>query len=97
MSLDDALARFERLGAPLWAEQARAELSRIGGRAPVGAQLTESERRIADLVAQGKANREVAASLFLTVHSVESALTNIYRKLGIRSRAELASRYPAKT
>jgi DNA-binding CsgD family transcriptional regulator len=97
VSLNDALARFEQLGAPLWAEQTRAELSRIGGRAPVGAQLTEAERRIAHLVAQGKANREVAASLFLTVHSVETALTNIYRKLGIRSRAELASRYAAKT
>jgi DNA-binding CsgD family transcriptional regulator len=97
VSINDALARFERLGAPLWAAQARDELGRIGGRPPNGAQLTESEQRIAHLVAQGKANREVAASLFLTVHSVETALTNIYRKLGIRSRTELASRYAART
>ena len=97
VSLDDALERFERLGAPLWAEQARTELGRIGGRTAIGARLTESEQRIADLVAEGRTNREVAASLFLTVHSVETSLTRIYRKLGIRSRAELASRYAAKT
>ena len=47
-TLEDALARFERLGAPLWAEQTRAELARIGGRAPSRGELTEAERRIAD-------------------------------------------------
>ena len=48
------------------------------------------KRRIAALVAEGRTNREVAAALFLTVHSVETALTRVYRKLGIRSRTELA-------
>ena len=96
-TLEDALARFERLGAPLWAEQTRAELARIGGRTPTGDELTEAESRIAALVADGRTNREVAAALFLTVHSVETALTRVYRKLGVRSRAELASQYPAKT
>jgi DNA-binding CsgD family transcriptional regulator len=89
-TLDDALARFEELGAPLWAEQTRAELARIGGRAPSRGDLTEAERRIAGLVAEGGTNREVAAALFLTEHSVETALTRVYRKLGVRSRAELA-------
>jgi DNA-binding CsgD family transcriptional regulator len=89
-TLEDALARFERLGAPLWAEQAHAELARIGGRTPSRDELTEAERRIALLVAEGRTNREVAAALFLTVHSVETALTRVYRKLGVRSRAELA-------
>ena len=89
-TLEDALERFERLGTPLWAEQARAELARIGGRAPSPGKLTEAERRIAELVAQGRTNREVAAALFLTEHSVETALTRVYRKLGVRSRAELA-------
>ncbi len=88
-TLEDALARFERLGAPLWAEQTRAELARIGGRAPSRGELTEAESRIAALVAEGRTNREVAAALFLTEHSVETALTRIYRKLGVRSRAEL--------
>jgi DNA-binding CsgD family transcriptional regulator len=96
-TLLDALERFERVGAPLWAEQARAELARVGGRSPSTGELTESEDRIAALVAKGKSNREVAATLFLTVHSVETALTRIYRKLGVRSRAELARRYGSKT
>ena len=89
-TLEDALARFEALGAPLWAEQTRAELARIGGRAPSRGDLTEAERRIAELVAQGSTNKHVAAALFLTEHSVETALTRIYRKLGVRSRGELA-------
>ena len=89
-TLEDALARFERLGAPLWAEQTRAELARIGGRAPVARRADGGRARIAALVAEGRTNREVAAALFLTEHSVETALTRIYRKLGVRSRAELA-------
>jgi DNA-binding CsgD family transcriptional regulator len=89
-TLEDALARFERLGAPLWAEQTRAELARIGGRARSRDELTEAEQRIAALVAEGRTNREVAAALFLTEHSVETALTRVYRKVGVRSRAELA-------
>jgi DNA-binding CsgD family transcriptional regulator len=89
-TLEDAGARFERLGAPLWADQTRAELARIGGRAPSRGELTEAERRIARLVAEGRTNREVAAALFLTEHSVETALTRIYLKLGVRSRAALA-------
>ena len=96
-TLEQALSAFELLGAPLWAEMAPAELARLGRRAAAGAELTEAEQRIAGLVAQGKTNREVADRLFLTVHSVETALTRIYRKLGIRSRTELASRYAAKT
>jgi DNA-binding CsgD family transcriptional regulator len=96
-TLEDALSRFERLGALLWAEQARAELARIGGRAPSRGELTEAEHRIARLVAQGGTNREVAAALFLTEHSVETALTRIYRKLGVRSRAELAHLLAAKS
>jgi DNA-binding CsgD family transcriptional regulator len=96
-TLEQALAGFEGLGAPLWAEQARTELARIGGRAPTRGELTEAERRIAALVAQGRTNREVAAALFLTEHSVETALTRVYRKLGVRSRTELAHLLSAKT
>jgi DNA-binding CsgD family transcriptional regulator len=89
-TLEDAATRFDQLGAPLWAAQARAELERIGGRRAADGELTEAERRIASLVAEGRPNREVAAALFLTEHSVEAALTRIYRKLGVRSRAALA-------
>ena len=92
VTLEQALAIFERLGAPLWAEKARSELARIGGRAPARGELTEAERRIAALVAEGRTNREVAAALFVTEHTVEGALTRAYRKLGVRSRTELAHR-----
>lgn len=91
-TLEQALAIFERLGAPLWAERAHAELQRIGGRASSHGELTEAEQRIAALVAEGRTNREVAAALFVTEHTVERALTRTYRKLGVRSRAELAHR-----
>jgi DNA-binding CsgD family transcriptional regulator len=96
-TLEEALTAFERLGAPLWAEQTRSELGRIGGRAPSRDDLTEAESRIAGLVAEGRTNREVAAALFLTEHSVETALTRVYRKLGVRSRAELAHLLGAKS
>ena len=52
--------------------------------------LTPAEGRIAALVAEGRTNREVAAALFLTEHTVATALTRVYRKLGVRSRTELA-------
>ncbi len=91
-TLGEALAGFERLGSPLWARKARDEVGRIGGRAPSRRELTEGESRIAALVVEGHTNREVAAALFVTEHTVEGALTRIYRKLGVRSRGELAAR-----
>ena len=87
-TLARALAIFEELGAALWADKARAELSRIGvRRAPE--QLTEAERRVAELGARGLTNREIAAALFLSRRTVEANLARAYGKLGIRSRAEL--------
>ena len=91
-ALEGALAAFEDLGAPLWAEKARGELGRIGGRAPSPRELTPTERRVADLVGQGMTNREVATSLFMSEHTVRANLKRIYPKLGIRSRTELAAR-----
>ena len=96
LTLEQALAIFEQLGAPLWADKTRAELRRIGGRAPSPGALTEAERRIAELVAEGRTNREVAAALFITQHTVEAALTRAYRKLGVHSRAELTQRLNRK-
>jgi DNA-binding CsgD family transcriptional regulator len=90
-SLEEALADFEAIGARLWAERARAELARIGGRARSGG-LTPTEERVAELVAEGRSNKEVAEALFVSVRTVEANLTRIYAKLGIRSRTELASR-----
>ena len=91
-AIDAALAGFEALGAEGWAAKARAELGRISGRRRDEG-LTPAERRVAALVAEGRTNREVAAALFLGERTVESHLTQVYAKLGVRSRAELASKF----
>ena len=90
VSLEAALAVFEELGARRWAEKARSELKRIAGRTPAGDVLTATERRVAELVAEGHPNKEIAATLFVTVKTVEATLTRVYAKLGVRSRTELA-------
>jgi DNA-binding CsgD family transcriptional regulator len=94
-TMNDALAIFDELGAELWANKARSEISRIGGRARSTRELTPTEQRIAELVAAGKTNKEVAAILVVADRTVESALTQIYRKLEVRSRTELARKLTA--
>jgi DNA-binding CsgD family transcriptional regulator len=89
-ALEDALAGFEALGARTWARTALEELGRISGRAKSRDGLTPGERQVAALVAEGHSNREVARKLFVAERTVEGHLSNIYAKLGIRSRAELA-------
>jgi DNA-binding CsgD family transcriptional regulator len=90
-SLTQALGIFERLGAPLWADKARRELPKVSARAPVDG-LTQTERRIAALVAQGHTNRQVASTLFVTENTVQTHLRHIFQKLGVSSRTELAAR-----
>jgi DNA-binding CsgD family transcriptional regulator len=90
--IEAALAAFEDLGAATWVDRSRAELGRIGGRVREEG-LTAAERRVAALVAEGRTNREVAAALFLGERTVETHLSHVYAKLGIRSRAELARVY----
>jgi DNA-binding CsgD family transcriptional regulator len=90
-ALEQALAIFDALGARLWAEKARAELARIGGRrAAATGELTPTERRIAVLAAEGRSNKEIATALFVTPKTVGTQLSRIYRKVGVRSRTELA-------
>ncbi len=91
-TLHEALRAFEGMGAPMWAEHARAELARTKvspGREPG---LTPTEQRVAERAASGMTNREVAAALFISPKTVEHNLARVYRKLGIRSRAELGQR-----
>jgi DNA-binding CsgD family transcriptional regulator len=88
-AIEAAVAGFEEIGAAGWAEKARAELGRIGGRTREEG-LSPAERRVAELVAEGRTNREVAAELFLGERTVESHLSRVYTKLGVRSRTELA-------
>ena len=96
-SLEASLGVFEGLGARLWAARARSELGRIGGRRAVGDELTPAERQVAVLVAEGHTNREVAAELVLSERTIEGHLSNIYAKLQVRSRAELARRFTTGT
>jgi DNA-binding CsgD family transcriptional regulator len=91
-SLQEARQIFERLGAPLWTERAAAELARIGLRPPAPFGLTPTEKRVAELAAAGRTNREIAQAMFLSVHTVEDNLRRVYGKLGIRSRTELAAK-----
>jgi DNA-binding CsgD family transcriptional regulator len=87
--LEQALADFQALGAQLWAERARAELARVGGRRPAGDELTPTEHRLAQLVAEGRSNKEIATALFVTPKTVATKLSRIYAKLDVHSRTEL--------
>jgi DNA-binding CsgD family transcriptional regulator len=91
-TMSTALRAVERMGATLWADRARRELARINVAAGTDVDLTPSERQVAELAASGMTNRDVAAALFISVKTVEANLGRIYRKLGIRSRAELGRR-----
>lgn len=90
-----SLELAQRCGADALAESARRELAVTGVRVPRPARggldsLTPSERRIADMAADGRSNPEIAQALFVTVKTVEMHLGNGYRKLAIGSRRELA-------
>ena len=95
--LASALATFESLGAVPWADWARRELRAAGARSrgprPATTEaLTPQELQVALVVSEGATNKEVATALLISPKTVEYHLAHIYEKLGIRSRAELASR-----
>jgi DNA-binding CsgD family transcriptional regulator len=87
-----SIEAFESLGAAGWAETARAELGRIGGRRPSDGGLTPTERRLAELVAEGRSNKEIAAALSVTPKTVGTTLSRLYAKVGVHSRTELIRR-----
>jgi DNA-binding NarL/FixJ family response regulator len=92
--LRDALKIFQQYDAELWARRARAELraagdpvARPGGRP----ELTPQQQEIARLVGSGATNREIAAQLVISPRTVDHHLRNIFARLGVRSRVELAA------
>lgn len=90
-----ALESFEHFQAEPWAERARAELRASGETArkrdpSTRGQLTPRELQIARLVAEGLANKEIAAQMFLSKRTIDYHLRNVFAKLGIASRTELA-------
>jgi DNA-binding CsgD family transcriptional regulator len=92
-ALETASAEFDALGSPGWAGQARAELDLLGARRAASAgSLTAAEQRVVDLAASGLSNKQIARRLFVAVHTVEVHLAHAYAKLGVHSRAQLASR-----
>jgi DNA-binding NarL/FixJ family response regulator len=87
--IGSALNEFERLNTPLWAARAGRELARVTVQSS-GAGLTTTEQRVAELVADGLSNRAVASALLISPKTVGAHLANIYRKLDVHSRTELA-------
>lgn len=90
--LDEARRLFAGLRAVPFVERVDAELQRLGERTGRTDLLTSGERQVAELVCDGRTNADIAAALFVTVRTVEAHLTRVYRKLGVRSRAELIAR-----
>ena len=90
--LERAASIFANLGAPIWERNARAELARIGGRAAHTTRLTVTEQQIAELVASGRTNHEVARTLHVSPKTVEWNLSKVYKKLRVSSRTELAAK-----
>jgi ATP/maltotriose-dependent transcriptional regulator MalT len=92
-ALQEGLDLAQRCGARALAERARIELRAAGGRSSgpgTGVeQLTVSERRVAELAADGQSNPEIAQALFVTRKTVETHLGRVYRKLDISGRGEL--------
>ena len=85
------------MGANLWEAKADSEFGKAGGHARSGsAALTETETQVAELVAAGKSNREIAAEIYMSPKTVEAHLSRIYRRLALRSRTELAARVLAE-
>jgi DNA-binding CsgD family transcriptional regulator len=91
--LQAATTAFTELGCDGWAEHARAEMARLGTRrSPRTSELTAAEQRVATLAAEGLSNKQIAAQLFIAVHTVEVHLARVYAKLDVRSRTQLANR-----
>ncbi|MFJ6086960.1 AAA family ATPase [Streptomyces sp. NPDC092369] len=96
-ALAELSAAHGALGDPAQArtaERRARHLSRVSGTAPAEPgddELSEAERRVAELAACGLTNREIGQKLFITVSTVEQHLTRVYRKLGVRRRMELSN------
>jgi DNA-binding CsgD family transcriptional regulator/tetratricopeptide (TPR) repeat protein len=92
-----AYQMFDSCGAVPFAERARTELLATGEHArkrtlPASSDLTPQERQVAILAASGSTNAEIASRLFITVSTVEFHMNKVFRKLGISSRRQIASR-----
>lgn len=95
--LEEAAELFRALGCAQWARTCETELAPLPRRTESTTELTAAEHRVAELAVSGITNREIAASLYLSTKTVESHLSNVYRKLGIRNRTQLGQRWTARS
>src|SRR3979411_783441 len=95
---DDALELADAVGAEMIATRAAEELAAVGGRQRRRREnpdaLTGAEARVASLAYEGMSDREIGKRLNISVHTVETHLQHVYRKLGIKSRRDLMPRPP---
>jgi DNA-binding CsgD family transcriptional regulator len=101
-ALHQAHAAFTGCGAVALAEQAGHEIAATAARLrprarPEGRELTAREAQIARRAASGASDKDIAAALFISVRTVDFHLRNVFRKLGVRSRGELAAQIPGAT
>lgn len=89
---------FDEAGADAWTHRVdcmvineRPEPARANNASPAMLVLADHEKALAKMVARGMRNKEIAATLFVSVRTVEVRLTAIYRKLGVESRAQLTA------
>ena len=99
--LRTAEAMFDTMGATGFADQASGELRATGERARARTpqteyDLTAQEARVAKLAADGATNQEIAEQLFISPSTVDYHLGKVFRKLGVRSRAQLARLLPSR-
>jgi DNA-binding CsgD family transcriptional regulator len=92
-ALTDAGRAFAAIGATGWVERTLDEVARIGLRPPAPVELTPTERKIVEMIATGTSAKDAAAALYLSPRTVEGHLVRIYKKVGVRTRAELIARY----
>jgi DNA-binding CsgD family transcriptional regulator len=93
-ALNRAELIFTSLGSRPWLARVADERQMLGGRDAAGDPnaLSEAERQVGELVRAGRSNKDIAAELFVSLRTVESHLTRIYRKVGVKSRSEFLAR-----
>lgn len=96
-SLEQALAILEPLQAGRWLARTRDELDRVGLRRAAGDGITPAQIRVTELVLAGMTNREIAATLYMSLRTVETHLTKIYSHHGVRSRSQLIATLASAT
>ena len=95
-ALTEAWDLYAELGANFYLPGVERNLSRAGAPTRSGENLTKAEERVAQLVSEGHTNQSVASVLGVSIHTVNTHLRAVFRKMGVRSRVQLANVMNAK-